>query len=334
MPTFNSQLIRARALAVADEKETTYGTGVLDANFTAGHNARFDGGAFAQFPVKEYFSDLDLAKGHPWATVRAEIKRTSKFSINNMAMYDYIAGWLGAYCFGKVVTTGAGPFSHLFTADLTTFLSPVTSLLIQDTADIKYKLFDMAINTLKFTGGAIGPVQCDMEAIGSGKHLDSVLAFPALTNPTFIMNNDADILLGPQGAPVSIKERIRSWTVNITANQEDVRHPGSGLFAGFHRRGDMRFSVQMQVAAKDTDDIRTLILGDTIRELQINIATSATATLKFRFPGIVFKGTPGADGSFVAWNLDSGEDGVFKSGANEPIEMTVINSQPTWLTAG
>ncbi len=86
MPTFNSQLIRARACAVADEKETTYGTGILDANFTAGHNLRFDGAAFAQFPVKEYFSDQNLAKGHPWATVRAEIRRNSKFSISGMAM--------------------------------------------------------------------------------------------------------------------------------------------------------------------------------------------------------------------------------------------------------
>src|SRR5882724_11284349 len=145
MPTFNSQLIRARAASIADEKETTYGTGVLDANFTAGHNMRFDGGAFAQFPDKQYFSDVDLAKGHPWATVRKEIRRNSRFSISGMAVYDYIAGWLGAFCFGKVVTTGAGPFSHLFTADLSTLLSPVTSVLIQDTADIKYKLLDMAI---------------------------------------------------------------------------------------------------------------------------------------------------------------------------------------------
>jgi hypothetical protein len=334
MPTFNSQLIRARAAVISDKKETTYGTALLDATFTAGHNLRFDGGAFAQFPEKEYFSDLDLAKGHPWATVRKEIRRNSRFSIGGMAVYDFVAGWLGAFCFGKVLTTGAGPFTHVFTADLSTLLSPVTSVLLQDTADIKYKLQELAITSLKFSGGPIGPVLCDMEMIGSGKHIDSVLALPALTSPVFILNNDSDILLGPQGAPVSIKERIRSWTVNITANQEDYRHPGSGIFAGFHRRGDMRFSVQMQVAAKDVDDIRTLVLNDTIQELQINTNSGAAAQLKFRFPGVVFKGVPAAEGSFVAWNLDTGEDGVFKSGSNEPIEMTAINSQATWLAVG
>src|SRR4051812_22621150 len=122
MASFNSQLIRARAAVISDKKETTYGTGVLDANFTAGHNLRFDGGAFAQFPEKEYFSDLELAKGFPWATTRVEIRRNSRFSISGMAMYDFIAGWLGAFCFGKVTTTGAGPFTHKFTADLSTFI--------------------------------------------------------------------------------------------------------------------------------------------------------------------------------------------------------------------
>lgn len=334
MATFNSQLIRARAAVIADEKETTYGTPILDANFTAGHNLRFDGGAFAQFPDKQYFSDLDLAKGFPWATTRVEIRRNSRFTISGMALYDYLGGWLNAFCFGKVVTTGAGPFTHTFTADLTTLLSPVTSILIQDTADIKYKLIDLAINSLKFNGGTTGPVTCDVDLIGSGRHLDSVLALPALTSPTFLLNNDADILLGPSGSPVSIKERVRSWTVNITGNQEDYRHPGSGLFAGFHRRGDMRFSAQLVIAAKDVDDMRTLVINDTMRELQININSGASAQLNFKFPNVVFKGVPSGDGSFVAWNLDTGDEGVFKIGAAEPIQVVAINAQPTWLTAG
>jgi len=333
MAPFNSQLIRTRAAVISDKKQTTYGTALLDASLT--HSLRFEGGAFPDFPVKEYFSDLDLAgKGHPWATVRTEIRRNSRFSIGGLAVYDFLVGWLGAMCFGKVQTSGAGPYTHLFTTDLSTLISPVTSILLQDTADIKYKLFDLAVSTLRFQGGAIGPVTCDAELIGSGQHIDSALALPALTSPTFILNNDADILLGPQGAPVSIKERIRSWTVNINMNQEDYRHPGGGKFSGFHRRGDPRFSVQMQVAAKDVDDIRTLVINDTIRELQINVNSGAAAQLKFRFPGIVLRGTPGADGSYVAWNLDTGEDGVFKSGSNEPIEMTAINSQATYLAAG
>jgi|GEM_PF-1154119 hypothetical protein len=334
--SFNSQLIRARAIVISDKKETNYGTALLDASLT--HSLRFDGGAFSTLPEQQFFSDAGLAKGFPWASVRTEIQRDAKFSLSGAAVYDYFAGWIGAFLFGKVTTTGAvSPYTHKFTADLSTLLSPVTSIWIQDTADVKYKLMDLAITSAKFNGGAVGPVTCDIEMIGSGHHLDAgTFVAPALANPTFILNNDADILLGPPGAPVSIKQRVRSWSVSIDGQQEAVRHPGGGIYAGYHRRGDMKFGLQMQVSAKDVDDIRTLLINGTEQEVQINVNSGAAAQLKFRFPHVKFKGGPAADGNFVAYNLTVDDNGLLANNypTDEPFEMTVVNGQASWLTAG
>jgi len=333
--SFNSQLIRARAIVISDKKETTYGTALLDASLT--HSMRFDGGAFATLPESEYFSDAGLAKGFPWASVRTEIRRNARFSLSGAALYDYLAGWIGAFLFGKVTTTGTGPYVHTFTPDLSTLLSPVTGMFIQDTADVKYKLNDLAITAAKFSGSAIGPVQADVELIGSGRHTDAAaFVTPALTNPTFLLNNDADILLGAPGAAVSIKDRVRSWSVSIDGQQEDVRHPGSGIFAGYHRRGDMKFGLQMQVSAKDVDDIRTLLINGTEQEVQININSGAAAQMNLKFPHVKFKGGPAADGNFVAYNLEVDDNGLLANNypTDPPFQMVVTNGQATWLTAG
>lgn len=333
---FNSQLIRARQITIGDKKETTYGTALLDASLV--HALRFDGASFSTLPESEFFSDANLAKGFPWASVRTEIRRNARFALSGAAVYDYLAGWIGAFLFGAVTTTGAGsPYTHTFVPDLSTLLSPVTSLFILDTADVKYKLLDLAITSAKFSGGAIGPVTCDLELLGSGRHLDApAFAPPALVNPTFLLNNDADILLGAPGAAVSIKERVRSWSISINGQQEDVRHPGSGIFAGYHRRGDMKFGLQMQVSAKDVDDIRTLLINGTEQEVQININSGAAAQLNFKFPHVKFKGGPAADGNFVAYNLEVDENGLLANNypADPPFQMVAVNSQATWLTAG
>lgn len=334
MTAYASQLLRARVVVISTNKQTNYGTALADAALI--HNLRHDGKSFAQAPLKQYYDDSALAKGWPQPTFRIEIERQTKLSLSGLPCYDFLAGWLGAFCFGKDTITGSGPYTHKFTQDLSTSIAPVTTVYIEDTADVKFKLQDMAITTLKFTGGAIGPVLADVSMIGSGMETDGAMADgpPALTVPSFILNNDADILLGPPGEPVSIKNRIRSWSVSITMPMEDLRAPGSGKYAAFTRRGDLSLAVSLGIAAKDTDDVRTLFVNDTDQELQINVNSGASAQLKFRFPNIQFKGVGAADGQFVVWNLDADETSIFKpDSATEPIEMTAINGVATYLVA-
>jgi hypothetical protein len=332
MPGFASQLIRARNLALSANSQTAIGTALADAAIT--HGLRFNADAFSPFPEKDYWSDRELAKGHPWVTALTEISRKSGIQISNLAIYDFLAGWLAAFLFGKESVTGAGPYVHTFVPDLTTTLAKVTTLGFQDTADVAFKLQDMAVAALKFSGGAIGPVLADVTLMGTGRSAAAMASYPALVAPSIIKNNDADILMGASGAAVSIKERVRNWAVTFNANLEDYRHPGSGVNAGFLRRGDLMASLQLSIAAKDVDDIQTLLDNDTAREVQINIDSGSANKLHIKFPKVIFKGSRAADGLFITYNLEADETRVFKLDAStDPFIVEVTNSQPTYLVA-
>jgi hypothetical protein len=73
--------------------------------------------------------------------------------------------------------------------------------------------------------------------------------------------------------------------------------------------GYPRISVSLQVDAKDTDDIRSIFLADTIRELQINTNSGAAAQLNFTFKGLYFSAAQlGTDGNVEVWNIESDEE--------------------------
>src|SRR5581483_7081040 len=178
-----------------------YGTAVAAASMT--YPVRLDGSAFASL-TKEYWSDLNrTGKGHPWPTLRQKTAQNSAFQMG-LEVNDFIAGWLGAFCLGADSITGAGPFTHLFTFLQSTNQMPVTSLYFEDTADIKTTFPDMAISDVTISGADRGPLSCQFSMVGSGRFVDGVVANPALNTPTMLLGSDTDILIGPQGAPVSI----------------------------------------------------------------------------------------------------------------------------------
>jgi hypothetical protein len=110
------------------------------------------------------------------------------------------------------------------------------------------------------------------------------------------------------------------------------RAPGGGLYATMHKIQQQRVSVSLRVAAKDVDDIRTVFLLDQMRELQINTNSGAAAQLKFKFPGLYLSAAQiGTDGNEEIWQIESNERSVIKSGANNLVEVTVINGQSTYL---
>lgn len=334
---FEPQRIDARKIVVGPKKQTTYGQPLLAASFT--HLLRFDGGAnFAQL-AKGFRTDGDRSgKSHPWVTERQEVQRDSALSLE-VAVTDFLAGWLMAWVFQKQTISGAGPYTHTFTFENATRQAAVTSLYLVDTADIKYKLIDLAIAEIEISGGPNGEITARASLIGSGKHTDGADAtVDAVALPTniYLLSSDVDVLLGAVGAAASIKERVRSWTVRFNQNLVMHRGSGGGFFASMTKIGPQRATVSLQVDAKETDDIRTLFLNDTLRELQINCNSGAAAQMNCLFKGIYLSAAPlGADGAYQVWNLEADEQSVIKNGANEVAQVTVINSQSTsYLTAG
>jgi len=324
---------KVRNIVVSPSKQAAYAGALADAALS--HRPRIDGGAFASL-AKGFFSDADMAgKGHAFATMRQETQRDSGLQMS-VAVSDWMAAWIAAFVMGKVTTSGAGPYTHKFVFEPTATQPPVTTIYCEDTSAVKYKMPDVAVSEAEFSGGDSGVIQAQFSLLGSGRHADGAIlpSVPAIATPIFLLGSDVQILIGPPGAPVATEaERIKSWRVRLSQNLSLHRGPGSGLYASQTKVGVQRASVGFVMAAKDTDDIRGLFLANTEQELQININSGAAAQLKFRFPSIHLSAVQcGADGNDVIYNVECDEQALLKKGANDLVEVTVINSQATYLT--
>jgi hypothetical protein len=333
--SFEPQEVFLRNLVLGSKKQTTYGTALLDASLNK--RVRFDAGDFFVLS-KEFYHDGEKAgKGHNWATSHQEIMRSTAGQLN-FDLDDYKAAWLGAFFFGNVVTTGAGPFTHTFTFLTASNIFPVTSVYFEDTADIKTKWADLAINSLEISGTANGPIRGRAGLLGSGKFTDGAHgALPALqAAPIYLLGSDTDILIGAPAAAASIKERIRSWSVKYEQEIIPHRAPGGGKVSTFTKVMKQRASFQLVIAAKDVDDVRTLFVNDTLQELQINTNSGAAAQLNIKFPGAyVTAAQIGVDGNEEIWSIESNQDaGVIKNGAANYAEYVVLNSETAFLAVG
>jgi len=321
-------------MVVSANKQTTYGTVVLVANMN--QPVRMDGAAFPAI-IAEVYSDLDRwGKGHQWPMVRKRILQDTGFQMG-LELTDFLAGWMFAFIMGADTITGVGPYTHAFTWLQSTNQAPVTTVYFRDTTPIAFQMPDLAITDLEISGADRGPLMGKFSMKGSGRYVDGGIAEPAVPQtPVYLLGSDTDILLGPQGAAVSIKERVRGWSVKLQSDIRPHRAPGGTLYSTFHKILTQRATVSLNVAAKDTDDIRTLIVNDTLQELQINTNSGAAAILNLKFPGLYFSEPAqlGVDGVEEIWGLQADERAVIKSGANEIFTATVINNQATYLVAG
>src|SRR4051812_11722458 len=328
---YEAQSIEIQSMALSANKQNAYGTVLPDINLT--YRPSMDGGIFASFSQDYRGNSQRTNKGHMWPTQFQEIMR--EWGINaSLPLDDFLAGWLMAFIMGSKVTTGAGPFTHTFSFDTSTNIAPVTSIFFQDTADVKYKTPDLAMVEVTIAGGPTGEVTVSFSMVGSGRHTDApAFAVPAApAAPVYLLSSDTDILLGAQGGAATIKERVRSWQVKLSSGITQHRGCGGGLYSTMVKWGLQRATVQLAVAAKDTDDIRTLKVNTTLRELQININSGAAAQLNMKFPGLYLTAMQNnVDGNEIIFNLESDDRGVIKSGGNEIFTAVAINSQANYL---
>jgi hypothetical protein len=274
---------------MGSKKETTYGTPLLDASLT--QRVRFDAGDFFAL-AKEFYSDAEKAgKGHNWPTLHQEIMRADDAGQLNFDLDDWKAGWLGAFFFGNVATSGVGPYTHLFTFLTATNIFPVTSVYFEDTADIKTKWADLAINSLEISGTA---ERADLRGKRIAARLGQVhrrrdgrRGIPALqAAPIYLLGSDTDILIGAPAGAASIKERIRELEHEVRAGDRPHRAPGGGKVSTFHKVGKQRASF----SARDRGERRrrrphAVRERHHCRSCRSTPTPARTAQLNLKFPG-------------------------------------------------
>ena len=330
------------------KKESAYGTPLADADLTK----RVVAATVEVGKISKLFrSDLDrVGKGHEFATeleeITRDLRRSTTFDASSLTL-----AWVCAFALGKVTTTQPNPagnptaYDHKFTfADpALSKQAPTTTVYEELTADLKRRLLSLACNDFSLSGRARDPVQLNASWVGSGSTSDGALAgaLPALTAQSFLLGRDADILFGPQGAPLSLKDRVLDWSLSVTQNLEaDLGyHPGSGPTRGRIWFGPRRVSASLTLFAKQTDDLLSLFLNDTIQELRFDLPGDVIGPgpelhrALIVLPAVRLTALDDAtEGNHIVYRLEIGEAGVFKQPGLEPLEITVTNTEPSFLT--
>ena len=333
--------------AFSPRKESAYGTALADVDLTR----RVVANAVELGKISKLFrSDLDrIGKGHEFATeleeLARDLRRSTSFDASSLTL-----GWIAAFGLGKVLTTQPNPggnpaaYQHVFTfADpLVTKHAPTTTVYEEFTPDLKRRLVSLACNDFSVSGRARDPVQVAANWVGSGSTSDGALSpLPALTAQSFFLGADTDVLFGPQGAPVSLKDRVLEWSLSVTQSLDaDLGyHPGSGKFRGRIWYGPRRVSAAFTIFARQTDDIVSLFLNDTVRELQfvLDADTIGPGPEKHRavlkLPAVRITALDDAlEGNHIVLRAEIGEAGVLKEGSAEPLTITVTNTESAFLT--
>jgi len=334
MPTYEPQHISARNLLLTANSQNNYGTPIAAASLL--ERARFDGQAFAAI-TPSFWDDSALSgRGHEFPTERDPIKWDTALQ---MARHvdDWFAGWMVAQVLQAYSVTGAGPYIHVFKPLSATRQAKATTVYFEDSAAVKYTMPDLVGVELTVTIPSDGPVTAQLSMSGSGRWTDAPLgiALPVLAARTLLLGSDADVLIGASGAAASVKARLRQAQYKITRQIEVHRAPGGGLYAVQANVDQQRASFSFVIRAKDTEDAaepRTLMISNTLREVQINVNSGAAAQIACKFPNCKVRTTPVMDGKYLAWQVDAGDQDLLKAGASEIVEVTVTNSQATYLT--
>jgi hypothetical protein len=110
--------------------------------------------------------------------------------------------------------------------------------------------------------------------------------------------------------------------------------PGGGLYGIFVRKGNPKFSISTTFAAKDSDDVFTLLRNDTECDYELSVNSGADAQLTVSIPHMHAKTTKlGFDGEMVVWQIEGDESTCFdEDGDTPPITVGVTNAVAAYLT--
>ena len=322
-----------RQLVLAPYRQTAWGTPLDQALMT--RSQRFDGSAVIDFG-SERRSDRGMSgKGFSFATNSQRTMESIKLTGLKAEATDWIVGFVLSNLMGKVVTGGnAAPYSHTITFDETTRTAIPTTAYVRDTNDVAFLLWDMFCSSCTLTVPAKGSVSVDWDMMGTGQKTPGLLAAqPVVPAETYIMGNDAHASFGAVGAAADFTGRMMSATVKFD-NQGMVHEaPGGGLYGIFGRRQDPKFSLSVQIAAKELDDVLEHYLADDLVTFALPILSGPSCGLTVNVPAANLKTTKlGFDQDMPVWNLELDETVCYQNGNVPPISVTVTSSQPSFMT--
>lgn len=335
MAVLESQKKSARNLVLSPKSQLSSNDVFADASLT--RRQRFDGSSILELKQTRR-SDKDMSgKGTEFATDGQMTSFDSTFSVK-AELDDYLAGWALAFCMGTDTVTGmAAPYTHAIAFDESTTEAKMTNVYLEDTEDVKAKYPDMAISEVTLSYASRGAVGIEIAMMGTDRWTDGAMdTLPALGTYTYLMNSDTVFSLGASGGDLTdMTGRFMSATLKISTGVINHTAPGGGLYGIFMRTGLRKFSLQATIAAKDTDDVRTLFVNDTLSAISI-VTTSGSlpSVLDIEIPQFKMKSTQlGVDGNMVIWKVELDETTAYKVVGDDPVDALSASVQNSVATA-
>ncbi len=333
-PTFITQRSISRNLCLSANSQTNLAETLADADFT--YRGRPETNGFFQIEMEKESDYTYAGKGGSFATESRLITQQSSGNINTR-LDDFLAGWLFAFVMGQEVFTlgvNPAPNTHVFTWLDSGQPAKVTNIYVEDTSGLKRKFEDMALSKLTLSGADKGSISAKADFMGTGRYTDgAMVTLPALPTAQYVYGSDSVISIGPAGAPVSLSPRVLSWEATFDHAIELFRACGGGIFPSFPRYGNPLHSLKLVIAADTTTDVRDWMMNQTLLEVKI-AATSGATSLTIDFPNVIIpKSDIGEHDKYVAYTIDLDKDSILQPAGGQPVTVTVLNTDPAYLTA-
>lgn len=329
---FESQWKSARNLVLSTNRQLAWNTPLGDAALTQAQ--RFDGAAIMELATTRRSDAGYAGKGTAFATNGQITSYDTKFSGFKAEGSPWLLGFVCAFLMGKDTVTGAAsPYTHTFAFDESTRTAVPTTIYLEDTDDVKFKCPDMCLDDVTITISDIGAIQVEFSAVGTGRLVIGAMgALPAVPADTYVLGSDAALSFGPVGEQAAFIGRHMSTTLKLENQLQVHKAPGGGLYGIFVRKGNPKFSISTQIAAKSPDDIFTLHQNDTASAYSLSVNSGAAAQFNISIPQMHTKTTKlGFDGDMEVWQIDADESTCYEVGGAAPIQLQVVNAVPTYL---
>lgn len=333
MPAFSMQKQSSRNLVLSASAQIAYG-GILDETKLT-IRQRFDPSTvFEKTPTRR--SDYAaVGKGSEWATNDQLTAWDVKGTMKSEGDVELL-GWMLAFVFGQETVTGAAaPYTHTFTVPNISATMPCTTIYVEETDDVKYKLPDMAATSFSLDVPERGSITASCDLVGTGRWVPGAMeaALPALVDAIYLLGSDVVITITPAAdAAVSFSGRQKSLSIKLDRTAAPFKASGDGLTAGSVASGQGKIAISFTIAAQNTDDVNGWFENSV--PLAISIATNPALTYQigFTIPKAHVKTNKLSNTEDkVMWSVEFDETTCFQVGDAPAISAFVINDTAAYL---
>lgn len=349
---FSPQRMHDVRWAFSNKKQASYSTLVADVDLN--QQIAIIGADVAELSRTASSDDRQFGKGHEFPTRFRELARELRLA-RTMDLSSLMAGWAAAFGMGNVVTSqpnaanNPAAYRHVITFFDSSVgkQAPVTTVYEQVLAQPSFerRLESLSVADFGISGSRREVAQLQINLIGSGKTTNAAMQPPALTPVSVLDMGGLSFLIGPQGAPLDLSQRLLDFTVRVTQNLdfENAYTPGGGLYASRMWAGTRRATFEAQIFLDSASaDLLDDFVSGTLLEATFKLTGDRILNgqpemhdCQIKFPAIRITALPIAtNGDLLIYRLSAGESDVYKDAGgtpNEPLQITVTNTVPAYL---